>query len=60
VLCVLAFTLVHAVYWSNMRMRAPAMPVVYLAVAYGCRQFCDWALSRKLFSDNRLCRRLGG
>ncbi len=25
----LSLTMVHAIYWSNMRMRAPAMPVVY-------------------------------
>lgn len=31
VLCTL--TAAHAVYWSNMRMRAPAMPVVYLLAA---------------------------
>jgi 4-amino-4-deoxy-L-arabinose transferase-like glycosyltransferase len=37
-LLVLALTLVHAVYWTNMRMRAPLMPMVDLAVAAaGCR-----------------------
>lgn len=36
-LCVVAFAGVHTVYWSNMRMRAPAMPVVYLLLAYGSR-----------------------
>jgi hypothetical protein len=30
---VLALTLVHAVYWTNMRMRAPLMPIVDLAAA---------------------------
>ena len=30
---ILAFTLVHAVYWSDMRMRAPLMPTLYLAAA---------------------------
>lgn len=30
-----ALTLVHAVYWSNLRMRAPAMPVVALFCAAG-------------------------
>jgi hypothetical protein len=30
---VLALTVVHAVYWSNMRMRGPVMPAVYVAAA---------------------------
>ena len=30
---VLTLTLVHAVYWSNMRMRAPLMPIVYVVAA---------------------------
>jgi hypothetical protein len=30
-----SFTAVHAVYWSNMRMRAPLMPVVCLLAAVG-------------------------
>ncbi len=34
--CVLAFMLLHSVYWTNMRMRAPLMPIVALvAVAVG-------------------------
>jgi len=33
-LCV-SFTAVHSVYWSNLRMRAPLMPVVCLAAAWG-------------------------
>jgi len=33
----LSFTLMHAVYWSNLRMRAPLMPVVCLAAAVGVR-----------------------
>jgi hypothetical protein len=35
-LLVLALTLIHAVYWTNMRMRAPLMPIVDLAVAAAC------------------------
>ncbi|MHB8969181.1 MAG: hypothetical protein ACYC3X_04440 [Pirellulaceae bacterium] len=35
-LLILALTLVHAVYWTNMRMRAPLMPVVDLAAAAAC------------------------
>ena len=31
----LSFTLVHTFYWSNLRMRAPLMPVVCLAAAVG-------------------------
>ena len=35
-------TMVHAIFWSNMRMRAAAMPVVYLLVAayLGQRRSC--------------------
>lgn len=44
-LCVLSLTAVHTVYWSNMRMRAPVMPVVYLVCALGCahavERFCN-------------------
>jgi hypothetical protein len=29
-LLIASLTLVHAVYWSNIRMRAPALPVIYL------------------------------
>jgi hypothetical protein len=32
-LCVLALSGVHAMYWTNMRMRAPLMPLVVLAAA---------------------------
>jgi hypothetical protein len=34
----LAFTAMHSVYWSNLRMRAPLMPVVCLAAAAGARR----------------------
>jgi hypothetical protein len=34
----LAFTLVHAVYWTDMRMRAPLMPVIALAAAAGAQR----------------------
>jgi hypothetical protein len=33
----LSFTLVHTFYWSNLRMRAPLMPVVCLLAALGAR-----------------------
>jgi hypothetical protein len=35
-LFLLAMTAVHMVYWTNMRMRAPAMPIVCLAAATVC------------------------
>ncbi|MBN1910127.1 MAG: glycosyltransferase family 39 protein [Pirellulales bacterium] len=35
VLLVVSITGVHAIYWSNMRMRAPLVPVVALAAAAG-------------------------
>lgn len=36
VLLCLSFTLVHTFYWSDMRMRAPLMPVVAMFAAGGC------------------------
>jgi 4-amino-4-deoxy-L-arabinose transferase-like glycosyltransferase len=36
VLLFAAFTLVHSLYWSNLRMRAPLMPGVYLVAAAAC------------------------
>lgn len=41
-LCV-SFTMVHAVYWSNLRMRGPIMPVVALLAAAGLAYI--WARS---------------
>ncbi|MFN9916102.1 MAG: hypothetical protein ACK53L_26165, partial [Pirellulaceae bacterium] len=32
-------TLIHLVYWSNMRMRAPLMPMVYLLAAFQLTRF---------------------
>jgi hypothetical protein len=41
-LCViLNFTLVHLVYWSNMRMRAPLVPLIALIAADGLSTFFD-------------------
>lgn len=37
----LAFTAMHAVYWSNLRMRAPLMPVVCLVAAVGVKRIAD-------------------
>ena len=36
-LLVLAFSIVHTIYWSNLRMRAPLMPFVYLVAAWRVR-----------------------
>ena len=38
-LCMLlAFCLVHAFYWTDMRMRAPILPIIYLLAAAGHRK----------------------
>ncbi len=34
----LSFTAVHSIYWSNLRMRAPLMPVVCMAAALGAKR----------------------
>ena len=44
VLLIVAFTAVHAVYWSNARMRAPLMPIVALLAA---RAVCGLGLRRR-------------
>lgn len=41
-LLAISLTLVHSVYWSNMRMRAPAMPLVYMLALQGALYL--WAL----------------
>jgi hypothetical protein len=38
----LTFTAMHTIYWSNLRMRAPLMPVICLAATVGVR----WIVSR--------------
>ena len=45
-LCV-AFTAVHALYWSNMRMRAPLMPFVCLLAAHGAAWISKRTSDRK-------------
>jgi hypothetical protein len=40
VLLVLSFALVHVVYWSNLRMRAPIEPVLALLAARGLMGCC--------------------
>lgn len=42
-LLLISLTLVHAVYWSNIRMRAPALPLLYLLAAYGT----DWLMHHR-------------
>jgi len=37
----LSFTAVHTVYWSNLRMRAPLMPVVAMAAALGAKRIAE-------------------
>lgn len=37
---VISLMMVHSVYWSNMRMRSPAVPVVSLVAAYGIARIC--------------------
>jgi hypothetical protein len=44
---VLVFTAVHAVYWSNIRMRAPLVPVIALAAAAGTAELLGRGLRRK-------------
>ena len=43
-LLLISLTLVHSVYWSNMRMRAPALPLVYLLASYGAQSLMTHAL----------------
>jgi hypothetical protein len=38
----LTFTAMHTIYWSNLRMRAPLMPIICLAATVGVR----WIVSR--------------
>jgi 4-amino-4-deoxy-L-arabinose transferase-like glycosyltransferase len=47
VLLCLSFTAVHTVYWTNLRMRAPLMPVVCLLAAAGAAQVAARVRRRK-------------
>ena len=49
-----SFTAVHAVYWSNIRMRAPLMPVVALALAAAIMRLRAATNNRKTFTRNEL------
>ena len=46
-LLLISLTLVHSVYWSNMRMRAPALPLVYLLATYGAQSLIARAQSTR-------------
>lgn len=46
-LLVLSVTMVHAVYWSNMRMRAPALPMLYLLAGWSVPSIWTATLKRK-------------
>jgi hypothetical protein len=48
------FTAVHAVYWSNLRMRAPLMPAVALAAAAGASWLAACVTKRNPLRINRL------
>ena len=53
-LLVVSFTAVHAVYWSNIRMRAPLMPVAALLVAAAIMRLRATANNRKASGHNEL------
>ena len=51
---VACFAVVHAVYWTDMRMRAPLMPVIAFFAAMGGMALLDRKCCRKSFSPNYL------
>ena len=53
-LLAVSFTAVHAVYWSNIRMRAPLMPVVALALAAAIMRLGASKNNRKTSIHNEL------
>jgi 4-amino-4-deoxy-L-arabinose transferase-like glycosyltransferase len=46
-----SFTVVHAVFWTDLRMRAPVAPVVALVAAVGTSRFVAAIMRRKAFAD---------
>jgi 4-amino-4-deoxy-L-arabinose transferase-like glycosyltransferase len=54
ILLAACFTGVHALYWSNLRMRAPLMPVVAMAAAAGAARIVSGASARKSISNSKL------
>jgi len=55
-LLVVSFTAVHAVYWSNIRMRAPLMPVAALALTAAIMRIRAAADNRKTSISNELSK----
>lgn len=55
ILCGCALAAVHTVYWSNMRMRAPAMPTVYLLFVAGAGEIQERVKRCKWFNGSGLC-----
>lgn len=49
---VACFVAVHAVYWTDMRMRAPLMPAIAVLAAVGIRAVWDPNCRRNSLSDN--------
>lgn len=39
----LGLSLIHSVFWSNMRMRGPAMPCIYVAIGAATIRFAKWS-----------------
>jgi hypothetical protein len=51
-LLVLSFTAVHTVYWTDMRMRAPLVPVIALAAGAGLARMGCWRESQPVESQS--------
>ncbi len=49
---IISFSLVHLVYWSNLRMRAPVEPCLALLAAYGLRAVCSKVISSHSIREN--------
>jgi 4-amino-4-deoxy-L-arabinose transferase-like glycosyltransferase len=47
---IVVVTLVHSLYWSNMRMRAPLVPAISVLAALGLAWAWAWVVGCKLFS----------
>ncbi len=47
-LLILALSLVHAVYWTDLRMRAPIVPAIALIAGSGLRRIWDLVESRRI------------
>ncbi len=53
-LLVVSLSLVHACYWSNLRMRAPLVPIIALWSAAGCGRIVPRSLRCKAIVNNDL------